>query len=65
MTRKDIIYALSNGGKQDFITVKQLAVKMGTCERTAKRRLIGVNAINGKYYFIREVADQLTKDWSE
>ena len=62
MTRKDIVYALSNGGRQDFITIRQLAEKMGVSDRTAKRRLAGVSAVSGKYYLIREVAAEMAKD---
>ncbi len=61
MTRKDIVYALSNGGKQDFITVRRLAQKMGVSDKTAKRRLAGVNAVSGKYYLITEVAAEWNK----
>ena len=61
MTKKDIVYALSSGGKQSFITMTQVAQKMGCSERTVRRRLEGVNAIDGKYFFVPEVAENFSK----
>lgn len=62
MTRGEIRQVLkghANGG--DFITQKQLADCMGVSRDTARRKLHELDAIDGKYYFIPEVADALLK----
>ena len=63
MTKKEILYALSKGGKQSFITKGQMAESFGMSEKTAGRRLkeMNINAVDGKYYLIKEVADGLSK----
>ena len=61
MTRQDIERELSRAGRQPFVTITDIAERMGVSEKTASRRVkeMDINAINGKYYFYKEVADGL------
>lgn len=62
MTRGDMKKALiSHAHGAQFITQKQVADFMGVSRDTARRKLHELDAIDGKYYFIPEVADELMK----
>lgn len=59
MTRNDIASALRKAtGGQAFITVSQLAQAMGRTNQTKVKQsyLQGLEAVDGKYYLVTEVA---------
>lgn len=61
MTQKDIESKLSRSGKHPFVTVTDIAERMGTSTKTVSRRLnkMDVNAIDGKYYLAKDIAEGL------
>ncbi|MBR2255854.1 MAG: hypothetical protein IKF45_01890 [Lachnospiraceae bacterium] len=64
MTRNDICLALERAsGGQAFITVSQLTKAMGRSDpkKVKAAYLSDLEAVGGKYYLIREVADVLKK----
>lgn len=64
MTRNDICAELSRVAEgQAFITCAQLSKALGIkhTEIVKKEYLAGLEAINGKYYMIREISDVLKK----
>ena len=46
-------------GGSEFITKQQFCGYMGVSRSTADRKLKGIEKVNGKYYFIRDVADRI------
>jgi len=63
MTRQDIERELSKSGRQSFVTITDIAERMGVSKKTASRRVkeMNINAIDGKYFFYKEVAEGLSK----
>lgn len=64
MTRNDICAELARVTEgQAFITCSQLARALGIKhpENVKREYLVGLEAINGKYFLIREVADVIKK----
>lgn len=64
MTRNDICTELIKAADgQVFITCAQLSRALGIShqEKVKKEYLKGLEAINGKYFLIREVADVIKK----
>ena len=64
MTRNDICTELSRVAEgQAFITCAQLSKAMGIkhSEIVKKEYLSGLEAVNGRYFLVREVADVLKK----
>jgi len=62
MTKQDIRRALAKAGEtQAFITATQLAECMGikTANYVKKAFLSGLECVDGKYYFIPDVAAEL------
>lgn len=64
MTRNDICAELSRVAEgQAFITCTQLSRALGIkhSENVKKEYLTGLEAVNGRYYLIRDVADVLKR----
>lgn len=64
MTQNDITRALGKlTGGQAFITSAQLTRALGCADqyKVKKEYLSGLEAVNGKYYLIREVAAELKR----
>ena len=63
MTYQDIVYAISKGGEQPFVTNGDLAKRMGVTSKTITRWIKGmdIEAIDGKYYYAKEIATELAK----
>lgn len=62
MTRNDISDELKKAAKgQAFITASQLAAALGRSDQAKVRNayLKGLEAVDGKYYLVRDVADVL------
>lgn len=59
MERKRIIQEMRTMFGTGVITRKNLAKYFGTTEKTVERYLAGLEAVDGKYYFIQDVADSL------
>ena len=62
MTRQDIRRALAKAGEtQAFITAAQFAEVMGikTVNHAKRAFLLGLECVDGKYYFIPDVAAEL------
>lgn len=48
-------------GGASFITQKEFAGFLGCSHSTAKRKLKGLDRVDGKYYFIRDVVQMMTE----
>ena len=62
MNKKDVIAEMKKETKGAiFITQAVLAKCMNMQSRRAKRYLVGLESVDGKYYFIPDVAEALKK----
>lgn len=60
MNKKEIVRSMmAHCGGAAFITKRQYQTYMGISRTTAERQLTGLERVNGKYYFIRDVAAKL------
>ena len=68
MDKDKLVRALKRctpNGSAEAITVKQLQAFFGSSYKTAKRRVEGVEQIDGVYYLITDVADKLLERAAE
>lgn len=61
MTKRELINDMKSFVGGGLITRKKLAEYMGCHRQTTYQYTDGLNSVNGKYYFVPDVAERLAK----